>query len=204
MEMAVPTLGGYWLDRRLGTLPLFVCLGALVGVAIAAWQFYQNCKGTDPKEKLKGIFAYRQDVICGEIDGIECRKTFSTVQAAILSAIVFVAAESILPVGWFFSRNPAGVIAGAAAAGICWFAGLLAMIASERLRAAGHVMGFLVAGTAIRIGIPLMAVVLALFSGRPLDDAAFLYYLIGFYPITLVAEIVLALPGRVDGSDSAN
>ena len=76
------------------------------------------------------------------------------------------------------------------------------MIAGERLRVAGNVMGFLVAGTAIRIGIPLMAVVLALFSGRPLDDPSFLYYLIVFYPVTLVAEIVLILPGRVEKTGS--
>ena len=122
------------------------------------------------------------------------------IRAAILSAIVFVAAGTILPVTWLFTRNLAGVFLGGAAASICWVAALLAMATGERLRAAGHVMAFLVAGTSIRTGIPLLAALVAIFYGRPLDDAAFLYYLIGFYPITLVAEIVLALPGRVDGS----
>ena len=41
LEMAVPIVGGYWLDRRFGTLPLFVCIGALLGLALAAWQFYR-------------------------------------------------------------------------------------------------------------------------------------------------------------------
>jgi hypothetical protein len=41
LEMAVPIVGGYWLDQRIGTLPLFVCLGALAGVAVAAWQFFR-------------------------------------------------------------------------------------------------------------------------------------------------------------------
>lgn len=39
LEMAIPIAGGYWLDQRCGTLPLFICLGALLGVAIAIWQF---------------------------------------------------------------------------------------------------------------------------------------------------------------------
>jgi hypothetical protein len=126
------------------------------------------------------------------------------IRAAIFSAVLFGAAGIILPVAWFFTRNLAGILAGGAAASICWLAALLAMYASERLRAAGHVMAFLVAGTTIRTGIPLLAALVAIFCGRPLDDPAFLYYLMGFYPITLVAEIVLALPGRVDGADSTN
>jgi hypothetical protein len=117
--------------------------------------------------------------------------------------VVFAAAAIILPVVWLFTRNLAGVFAGVAAASICWFAALLALLAGERLRAAGHVMGFLVAGTATRTGIPLLAALVAVFLGRPLDDASFLYYLILFYPISLVAEIVLILPRRAGGSDSA-
>jgi hypothetical protein len=40
LEMAIPTVGGYWLDKHWGTLPFFVCVGAFVGVAIAVWQFF--------------------------------------------------------------------------------------------------------------------------------------------------------------------
>ena len=64
-------------------------------------------------------------------------------------------------------------------------------------------MAFLVAGTMIRTDISLLAAIVALFSGRPLDDAGFLYYLMVFYPIILAAEIVLILPGRAEGSGSA-
>ena len=41
LEMAIPIAGGYGLDRRLGTAPLFVCLGTFLGVAIAIWQTYR-------------------------------------------------------------------------------------------------------------------------------------------------------------------
>jgi hypothetical protein len=50
LEMAVPIVGGYWLDRGIGTLPLFVCLGALLGVAVAAWQFYRIARDLTDKK----------------------------------------------------------------------------------------------------------------------------------------------------------
>jgi hypothetical protein len=50
LEMAIPIVGGYWLDRRVGTLPLFICLGALVGVAIAIWQFILIAKELSRKK----------------------------------------------------------------------------------------------------------------------------------------------------------
>ena len=31
LEMALPAAGGYWLDLRVGTSPLFVILGAILG-----------------------------------------------------------------------------------------------------------------------------------------------------------------------------
>ncbi len=51
LEMAIPIVGGYWLDRRFGTLPLFVCLGALLGVAIAIWQFVHIVRELIQKNK---------------------------------------------------------------------------------------------------------------------------------------------------------
>ena len=122
----------------------------------------------------------------------------------ILSTVVFSSAGVILPLVWLFTRSLSGAIAGGAAASICWLAALLAMAAGERLRATGQIMAFLVAATAIRTGIPLLAALAAIFLGRPLDVGSFLYYLIVFYGISLVAEIALILPGREGGSSSAN
>jgi hypothetical protein len=125
------------------------------------------------------------------------------VRTAILSTVVFAAAAVILPTVWFFTRNLVAACSGAAAAIICWLAALLAMMAGDRLGAAGQTMAYLVAGTMIRAGIPLMATVVVVFFGRPLDAVSFLYYLIVFYPITLAAEIAITLPRRVGDSDSA-
>lgn len=33
-SMALPALGGYWLDTKLGTKIVFLCLGAAVGMAL--------------------------------------------------------------------------------------------------------------------------------------------------------------------------
>jgi hypothetical protein len=126
------------------------------------------------------------------------------IRAAVLSAVVVVAAGITLPLGWLFTRDRAGVVAGLTAAAVCWFAALLALGIGQWLRAAGHLLAFLTATTTIRMGIPLLAVAATIFFRCPLDATDFLYYLIVFYPITLAAEIVLILPGRAGGSGSAN
>ncbi|MBN2024245.1 MAG: AtpZ/AtpI family protein [Pirellulales bacterium] len=36
-EMALPGLGGYWLDRQLGTSMVFLILGVLLGLAAGMW-----------------------------------------------------------------------------------------------------------------------------------------------------------------------
>jgi F0F1-type ATP synthase assembly protein I len=35
-------LGGYWLDRKLGTHPIFFLVGAVLGLAAAAIHFYRT------------------------------------------------------------------------------------------------------------------------------------------------------------------
>lgn len=49
-EMALPAAGGYWLDRRIGTSPLFLILGAMLGFAAGMFHLLQiarqsgNCR----------------------------------------------------------------------------------------------------------------------------------------------------------------
>ena len=51
--MALPALGGYWLDAKLGTGFVFVVIGALLGFALGMVQLLQIAKstGAPPKEK---------------------------------------------------------------------------------------------------------------------------------------------------------
>ena len=86
------------------------------------------------------------------------------IRAAVLSAVVLVAAGIAIPFGWLLTRNLWQLsLPASPAAAICWFAALLAMAVGDRLRTAGHVMAFLTVATTIRMGIPLFAVVAAVF-----------------------------------------
>lgn len=38
LEMVLPGLGGYWLDRRWDTLPAMTVVGMLMGMALGGWQ----------------------------------------------------------------------------------------------------------------------------------------------------------------------
>jgi len=41
LEMALPAFGGYWLDHRFGTSPVFVVLGAMLGFALGMFHLMQ-------------------------------------------------------------------------------------------------------------------------------------------------------------------
>jgi len=47
--LAVPVLlgvlGGYWLDRHLGTPPWFLLLGGVLGLGLALYQFFKTVSG---------------------------------------------------------------------------------------------------------------------------------------------------------------
>jgi hypothetical protein len=125
-------------------------------------------------------------------------------RAVILGAVVLAAAGIILPLGWIITHNSMGLIASAAAGGICLLAGWVALVACEPLHRPQYALALVLVGVTTRMGIPLAGAVVVQFLGRPLADAGFLYYLIVFYPITLAAGTVLALPQRrAEGSDYA-
>jgi F0F1-type ATP synthase assembly protein I len=49
LEMALPAAGGYWLDLRTGTSPLFVITGVILGFAVGMWHLLQIARQDDPK-----------------------------------------------------------------------------------------------------------------------------------------------------------
>jgi hypothetical protein len=51
LEMAVPAACGYWLDNRFGTMPIFVCLGAILGFAAGMLQLLRIVRELGPKKK---------------------------------------------------------------------------------------------------------------------------------------------------------
>jgi F0F1-type ATP synthase assembly protein I len=41
--------GGYWLDGRLGTRPVFLLLGGTLGVGAALYYFFKSVAGTEKR-----------------------------------------------------------------------------------------------------------------------------------------------------------
>ena len=50
VEMAIPAAGGYWLDRRIHTLPLFVLLGAVLGISVGMYHLWQIAREQGPQK----------------------------------------------------------------------------------------------------------------------------------------------------------
>lgn len=50
LEMALPAGGGYWLDLRAGTSPLFVIVGAILGFAAGMYHLLQIARQQEPKK----------------------------------------------------------------------------------------------------------------------------------------------------------
>jgi hypothetical protein len=95
----------------------------------------------------------------------------------------------------------AGLAAAAVAAGLCLAGAAAALPISDWLREPCEARAGLWAGTIVRMGVPLIGGLAIHFSGGLLADGGLIYYLLVFYPVTLAAGTVLALPVR---SESAN
>ena len=88
----------------------------------------------------------------------------------------------------------AALAAAILAAALCFTGAGVALVFSHWLRGPEHVLIAMFVGLIFRTGFPLMVGVLIFFRGGPLAEAGLLYYLLGFYPVTLVVETVLSLP----------
>ncbi len=49
LEMAIPPAGGYWLDVRVGTFPVFVILGAILGFVGGMFHLLKTAQQPDSK-----------------------------------------------------------------------------------------------------------------------------------------------------------
>jgi hypothetical protein len=117
----------------------------------------------------------------------------------ILGGVMLAATAIILPIGWTVSHSPVGIRAGAEAAGVCLLAAAAALIVTMKLTRPGQLLLSLTVGMSLRMGIPLAAAMLVHFSGGPLADAGFVYYIVAFYGVALTSEIIVSLPARDSG-----
>ena len=53
LTLAGFTLGGFWLDKRMGTMPLFTLIGMVVGTGLGSFWLWQRM-GRRPKDGGRG------------------------------------------------------------------------------------------------------------------------------------------------------
>ena len=77
---------------------------------------------------------------------------------------------------------------------MCLVGALLALVISHVLRGPQWALYGVLAGMAVRVGIPSAFALAIIFYGGPLAEGGILYYLLVFYPVTLGVETILSLP----------
>lgn len=114
-------------------------------------------------------------------------------RAAILLAISLIAYLLVLPFAWQAGEVHA-MSASGAALGLCLAGAMLALFFTELV--GGYIPMHLAAyaGMLFRMLVPLLMGAILYFTNQTLADGGLLYYLIGFYFVTLVAEVALTLP----------
>ena len=109
----------------------------------------------------------------------------------IATAIAFASASPAV----FRLQGADGLRAAALAATLCLLGATLALAIGQLSADQRFIMPALCLGTALRMGIPLITVFSIHLHGGPLAEAGLIYYLLVFYPVTLLVETALSLPG---------
>ena len=116
-------------------------------------------------------------------------------RAALLASAVFIAFAAIGSVAGCIGGSSAVMAAGLAAAS-CWAGATAALAMAKVLRHPCNALERLLIGMTARMGTPLAVGLACHVIGSPLVGAGLLYYLLIFYPLTLVVETALSLPAN--------
>lgn len=111
--------------------------------------------------------------------------------AALALATLLVYAVVALVATWLDGRHAA--LAAAVAAALCLAGAEAGLIVSSPFRKTAYVWQGSLLGMFPRLGIPFGFGAVLYLRGRPLAEAGLLYYLVGFYSVTLVFETALML-----------
>lgn len=112
---------------------------------------------------------------------------------AALFAAVAAAYLAVAPIAWAIG-NTTGLIASAVAAGLCLAGATLALLVTYFFRGSNLALQNLLLGMLLRMGVPLMLGLVLHTQVDQLAAGGMLYYLVGFYLVTLTVETVLTLP----------
>jgi hypothetical protein len=86
-----------------------------------------------------------------------------------------------------------GAVASLSAAAVCWAGAGLAMSASRLFRQPERALALTAVGMALRMGLPLVAVLVVALQGGPLAQAQFVIYILAYYLVALVVETWLTV-----------
>lgn len=86
-----------------------------------------------------------------------------------------------------------GVVASLSAAAVCWAGAGLAMTASTLMREPERALALTAVGMALRMGLPLVAVMVVMLPGGPLAQAGFVICILAYYLVALVVETWLTV-----------
>ncbi len=114
-------------------------------------------------------------------------------RGAMLALVVLTVFLATAPVAAWLNGWTA-ILGATAAAGVCLFGSGLALVISHLLRAPEKVLYGMLLGMTVRMGIPLGIGLACHLRGGVLADSGMLYYLLIFYPVTLLVETILSLP----------
>lgn len=114
-------------------------------------------------------------------------------QLWLLAAVVVAVYALVAPVAYWVT-GMAGLVATAAAAGVCWIGAAGALAVSRAFRGPNRALHGVLCGMLLRTGLPLVSALVLQLSIDALADAHLLVYFLVFYPITLLVETILSLP----------
>ena len=113
-------------------------------------------------------------------------------QAALVSAALVAVWLLLSPLAAWLD-GPAGLVAAAVGAGVCWLGGIFALLLSSLLRGAGSFMPRLLLGMLARTMFPLLLGTLLHMRVESLAAAGMIYYLLVCYMVSLTVETAMLL-----------
>ena len=120
-------------------------------------------------------------------------------RGGLLIVAVLVAYVLVAPLAWLIS-GPLGLLASGVGAGLCLVAALAALVVNFFFRGPALAMHNLAAGMMLRMGIPLALGMVLHRKVELLATHGMLYYMVGFYFVSLAVEIALTLPAVLPSS----
>ena len=111
-------------------------------------------------------------------------------KAVVLSTAVVIAFLVASPVVVHI-QGATGLAAALLSASLCLLGAVLALAVGRWF---ADPKSAVMVGMAVRMAVPLSVVLIMQLRGGPLVDAGLIYYLLVFYPVTLLVETALALP----------